>query len=65
MTFSEQTINKEMVRSDENAVFDFEKKLSLPKLSTGIAFYLLQVWLCNMDTHMIFKVNIKHTSIFI
>ena len=45
-----------MANTDSSVVyltFDLQKTLSLPKLSTGLAFYLRQLWLYNFGIHWI------------
>ena len=54
--FREQKQDRDFARMNQNAAyitFDLEKTLPLPKLSTGTAFYLRQMWIYNAGIHLI------------
>ena len=53
--FRQQQIDRDAAKETNGLVFitfDLEKSLPLPKISTGVAFYLRQLWLCNFGIHM-------------
>ena len=53
--FEQETKDKNFAKHNENVffiTFDLQKTLPLPKLSTGVAFYLRQLWLYNLGVHL-------------
>ena len=54
--FEMQRNDRQLANTDSSVVyltFDLQKSLPLPKLSTGLAFYLRQLWLYNFGIHWI------------
>ena len=56
LAFAQQKVDREQATADENTIFitfNLQKTMPLPKLSTGISFYLRQLWLYNAGIHMV------------
>ena len=53
--FTQQKKDKEVTDTSNSShfiTFDLQKTMPLPKLSTGIAFYLRQLWVYNLGIHL-------------
>ena len=56
LAFEKQKVDRQLATANDDTAFitfDLQKTLPLPKLSTGISFYLRQLWLYNAGIHMI------------
>lgn len=54
--FEQQKIDRQTAKNNDKTLyltFDLQKTLPLPKISTGKAFYLRQVWLYNLGVHSV------------
>ena len=63
--FDQQNIDRLMAQKNDDVhyiTFDLQKTLPLPRISTGLAFYLHQLWLYNFCIHLISKTKVVATA---